>query len=51
MIKCQKISYGGRLKRNEPQQNMLPFIKDMYTNIVTCVRACNDESDVFHINI
>jgi hypothetical protein len=51
MIKCQKISYGGRLKRNEPQQNTLPFIKDMYTNIMACVRAYNDEFDVFPIKI
>jgi Reverse transcriptase (RNA-dependent DNA polymerase) len=27
------------------------LIKDMYTNIVTCVRACNDESDKFSIKI
>jgi hypothetical protein len=23
------------------------LIKDMYTNVVTCVRACDDESDSF----
>jgi hypothetical protein len=23
----------------------------MYTNIITCVRACDDESDVFSIKI
>jgi hypothetical protein len=23
----------------------------MYTNVVTCVRACDDESDVFSIKI
>jgi Reverse transcriptase (RNA-dependent DNA polymerase) len=27
------------------------LIKDMYTNIVTCVRACNDESNTFSIKI
>jgi hypothetical protein len=51
MIKYQKISCGERLKRNEPQKSMLPFIKDMYTNILTYVRACDDESDVFSIKI
>jgi hypothetical protein len=27
------------------------LIKDMYTNIVTCVRECDGESDVFPIKI
>jgi Reverse transcriptase (RNA-dependent DNA polymerase) len=45
MIKYQEISCGGRLKRNES------LIKDMYINIMTDVRACEDESDVFPIKI
>jgi hypothetical protein len=24
------------------------FIKDMHINVVTCVRACDDESDTFY---
>jgi Reverse transcriptase (RNA-dependent DNA polymerase) len=27
------------------------LIKDMYTNVVTCVRACDGESDAFPIKI
>jgi hypothetical protein len=27
------------------------LIKDMYTNVVTCVRACDGESDAFSIKI
>jgi hypothetical protein len=27
------------------------LIKDMYTNIVTCVKICDNESDVFPIKI
>jgi Reverse transcriptase (RNA-dependent DNA polymerase) len=27
------------------------LIKDMYVNVVTCIRACNGESDVFPIKI
>jgi Reverse transcriptase (RNA-dependent DNA polymerase) len=27
------------------------LIKDMYTNAVTCVRACDGESDTFSIKI
>jgi hypothetical protein len=27
------------------------YVKDMYINIVTCVRACYDESDAFPIKI
>jgi Reverse transcriptase (RNA-dependent DNA polymerase) len=27
------------------------LIKDMYTNIVTCVRACNGESNIYPIKI
>jgi hypothetical protein len=45
MIKYQEISCGGRLKRNES------IIKDIYINIVTDVRACENESDVFPIKI
>jgi hypothetical protein len=51
MIKYQEISCGRRLKRNEFQQSTLPIIKDMYTNIVTCVKSCDGESDIFSIKI
>jgi hypothetical protein len=51
MIKYQKISCGACLKRNESQQRTLPLIKDMYTNIMTCVRACEGKSDIFSIKV
>jgi Reverse transcriptase (RNA-dependent DNA polymerase) len=50
-IKYQEMLYGGRLKRKKFQQSMLTFIKDMYTNVVTNVRICDDESNVFSIKI
>jgi galactose-1-phosphate uridylyltransferase len=31
--------------------NYVTLIKDMYTNAVTCVRACDGESDTFLIKI
>jgi hypothetical protein len=27
------------------------LIKDMYTNVMTCIRTCDDESDAFSIKI
>jgi hypothetical protein len=42
------MSYGGYLKRKEFQQSMLP---SSYTNIVTSIRACDDEFVVFPIKI
>jgi Reverse transcriptase (RNA-dependent DNA polymerase) len=39
------------LKRKLVPTNYITLIKDMYTNIVTCVRACDSESDIFSIKI
>jgi Reverse transcriptase (RNA-dependent DNA polymerase) len=39
------------LKRKLVPTKYVTLIKDMYTNVVTCVRACDDESDTFHIKI
>jgi hypothetical protein len=39
------------LKRKLVPTKYVTLIKDMYTNIVTCVRACDGESDAFFIKI
>jgi Reverse transcriptase (RNA-dependent DNA polymerase) len=39
------------LKRKLVTTKYVTLIKDMYTNAVTCVRACDDESDTFPIKI
>jgi Reverse transcriptase (RNA-dependent DNA polymerase) len=39
------------LKRKLVPTKYVTLIKDMYTNVVTCVRACDDESDIFSIKI
>jgi Reverse transcriptase (RNA-dependent DNA polymerase) len=39
------------LKRKLVPTKYVTLIKDMYINIVTCVRACDDESDTFPIKI
>jgi hypothetical protein len=39
------------LKRKLVPTKYVTFIKDMYTNVVTCVRACDGESDTFLIKI
>jgi Reverse transcriptase (RNA-dependent DNA polymerase) len=51
MIKYQEISCGGRSKGKLVPTKYVTLIKDMYTNVVTCVRACDDESDTFSIKI
>jgi hypothetical protein len=39
------------LKKKRVPTKYVTLIKDMYTNVVTCVRACDSESDVFSIKI
>jgi hypothetical protein len=39
------------LKRKLVPTKYVTLIKDMYTNIMTCVRTCDDESDTFAIKI
>jgi Reverse transcriptase (RNA-dependent DNA polymerase) len=39
------------LKRKLDPTKYVTLIKDMYTNVVTCVRACDGESDTFTIKI
>jgi Reverse transcriptase (RNA-dependent DNA polymerase) len=44
------------LKKKALKRKLVPtkyfiLIKNMYTNIVTCVRACDGESDTFSIKI
>jgi Reverse transcriptase (RNA-dependent DNA polymerase) len=39
------------LKRKLVPTKYVTLIKDMYTNVVTCVRACDSESDTFSIKI
>jgi Reverse transcriptase (RNA-dependent DNA polymerase) len=39
------------LKRKLVPTKYVTLIKDMYTNVVTCVRTCDDESDTFPIKI
>jgi hypothetical protein len=39
------------LEKKRVSTKYVIFIKDMYTNVVTCVRACNSESDTFSIKI
>jgi hypothetical protein len=50
MIKYQEISCGGRLKK-WVLTKYVTLIKDMYTNVVTCVGACDGKSDIFSIKI
>jgi hypothetical protein len=50
MTKYQEISCDGFLKR-KCSNKVLVFIKDMYTNIMTSVRAYDDESNIFSIKI
>jgi hypothetical protein len=38
-------------KRKLTPTKCVTLIKDMYTNVVTCVRACDVESDTFPIKI
>jgi hypothetical protein len=47
MIKYQEISCVGCLKKKRVPTKYVTLIKDMYINIVTYVRACDSESDVF----
>jgi hypothetical protein len=35
------------LRRKLVQTKYVTLIKDMYTNVVTCVRACDGEFDIF----
>jgi hypothetical protein len=51
MTKYQEMTCDGRLKRKKFQQSTLPFIKDMYTNIMTNIRAYDGESNIFSIKI
>jgi Reverse transcriptase (RNA-dependent DNA polymerase) len=44
------MSCGKRLKKKVPTK-YITLIKDMYTNVVTSVRACDGESNVFPIMI
>jgi Reverse transcriptase (RNA-dependent DNA polymerase) len=39
------------LEKKRVQKKYVTLIKDMYVNVVTCVRACDDESDAFPIKI
>jgi Reverse transcriptase (RNA-dependent DNA polymerase) len=39
------------LKRKLVPTKYVTLIKDMYANVVTCVRACDSESDTFPIKI
>jgi Reverse transcriptase (RNA-dependent DNA polymerase) len=39
------------LKRKLIPTKYVTLIKDMYTDVVTCVRACDGESDTFSIKI
>jgi Reverse transcriptase (RNA-dependent DNA polymerase) len=39
------------LKKKRVPTKYVTLIKDMYTNVVTCVRACDGESDAFPIKI
>jgi Reverse transcriptase (RNA-dependent DNA polymerase) len=39
------------LERKQVPTKYVTLIKDMYTNIVTCVRSCDDKFDAFLIKI
>jgi hypothetical protein len=39
------------LKRKLVQTKYVTLIKDMYSNVVTCIRECDGESDTFPIKI
>jgi Reverse transcriptase (RNA-dependent DNA polymerase) len=39
------------LERKLVSTKYVTLIKDMYTNVVICVRACDGESDIFSIKI
>jgi hypothetical protein len=47
MIKYREISCGGALERKLVPTKYITLIKDMYINVVICVRACDGESDAF----
>jgi hypothetical protein len=51
MIKYQEILCGGHLRKKSVTTKYATLIKDMYTNIMTCVRARDGEFDVFSIKI
>jgi Reverse transcriptase (RNA-dependent DNA polymerase) len=51
MKKYREISCGGHSKGKLIPTKYVTLIKDMYTNVVTCVRECDDESDTFPIKI
>jgi hypothetical protein len=42
---------GWALKRKLVQTKYVTLIKDMYSNVVTCIRECDGESDTFPIKI
>jgi Reverse transcriptase (RNA-dependent DNA polymerase) len=50
MIKYQKILWWV-LKKKRVSTKYITLIKDMYTNVMTCVIAYDDESDTFPIRI
>jgi Reverse transcriptase (RNA-dependent DNA polymerase) len=39
------------LERKRVPTKYVTLIKDMYTNVVTCIKICDSESDVFSIKI
>jgi Reverse transcriptase (RNA-dependent DNA polymerase) len=49
--KIPKNSMWWALKKKQVPTKYVTLIKDMYTNVVTCVRACDGESDAFPIKI
>jgi Reverse transcriptase (RNA-dependent DNA polymerase) len=46
----RNITWWAFEKKRVPTKYVI-LIKDMHTNVVTCVRACDDESDAFLIKI
>jgi Reverse transcriptase (RNA-dependent DNA polymerase) len=51
---CDKILRNimwWTLKKKLVPTKYVTLIKKMYTNIMTCVRACDGESDIFSIKI
>jgi Reverse transcriptase (RNA-dependent DNA polymerase) len=49
--KIPKNTMWQALEKKRVPTKYVTLIKDMYTDIVTCVRAYDDESDVFSIKI
>jgi hypothetical protein len=45
------MSCDERLKRKKNPTKYITLIKDMYTNIVTSIRAYDGESNIFSIKI